>query len=286
MRRMPPSRAARRTRRGRGRIAGAVAVLLALVAASAGCSSGGQDPQPDAPGSWHLVFEDNFTGSALNTSQWVTCYDWNNHGCTNAGNHESEWYLPGQVSVAGGAATLTATRRTTIGTDGHSYAWTSGMISTGRNSWNGTPKFTFTYGYVEAAVQIPAQSGMYPAFWLMPASRTTPPELDVAEFLGTSHHDQMTVHWKGVNGKNLFKAGTFGPQSYPAGYHVFALDWEKNSLTWIVDGVARYWVTDPSKIPNVPMEVVLDLAVGVPTQPLASVNSAQMKVEWVRVWQH
>jgi beta-glucanase (GH16 family) len=286
MRKMHSSRAARRMRQGRGRVAWAVAVLLALLAGSAGCSSGGQDPQPDAPGSWHLVFQDGFTGSTLDTAHWATCYDWNNHGCTNAGNHESEWYLPGQVSVAGGAATLTAARRTTIGTDGNSYSWTSGMISTGRDSWNGTPKFTFTYGYVEAAVQIPAQSGLYPAFWLMPASRTTPPELDVAEFLGTSHHDQMTVHWKGANGANLFQAGTFGPLSFPSGYHVFALDWEKDSLTWIVDGVARYWVTDPSKIPNVPMEIVLDLAVGVPTQPSASVNSAQMKVEWVRVWQH
>ncbi|MDH6109690.1 hypothetical protein P3T36_000461 [Kitasatospora sp. MAP12-15] len=32
-----------------------------------------------------------------------------------------QWRLPGQVSVGNGALTLTAERRTTQGTDGHSY---------------------------------------------------------------------------------------------------------------------------------------------------------------------
>ncbi|RAG80298.1 hypothetical protein DN069_38905, partial [Streptacidiphilus pinicola] len=255
-------------------------------AAVAGCSSGGPGPQPAAAGPWHLVFQDEFTGSSLNPAHWVTCYDWNANGCTNAGNHELEWYLPGQVSVGGGAARLTATRQATTGSDGHTYAWTSGMISTGRTSWDATPKFTFTRGYVAAGVEVPAQGGMFPAFWLMPASRVSPPELDVAEFLGTAHHVQMTVHWKGASGKDTYQFGTYGPQDFSAGYHVFALDWEANSLTWLVDGVARYWVTDTSKIPKVPMEILFDLAVGLPVHPPSSVNSAQMKVEWVRVWQH
>lgn len=273
------SRHARRT------TLGACVGLLALVLTTTACSSG-PDIHPDAPGTWHQVFEDDFTGNTLDTAKWATCYDWNDNGCTNVGNHESEWYLPTQVSVSGGALTLSATRKATMGSDGTAYPWTSGMISTGRDSWNGTPHFTFTRGYVAAAIDIPPQSGMFPAFWLMPASRTAPPELDVAEFYGTPKQVQMTVHWASPTGSDVFRAGDYGPANFAAGYHVFALDWEADSLTWFVDGVPRYWVTDRTKIPDVPMEVLLDLAVGIPTQPAAGVNSAQMKVQWVRVWQH
>ncbi|MFF3109743.1 family 16 glycosylhydrolase [Kitasatospora sp. NPDC057904] len=266
-----------------GRAAGAG--LLVLLAATAGCSAG-QAPRPDAPGSWHLVFKEEFGGSTLDSSRWVTCYDWNDNGCTNAGNRESEWYQPGQVSVGGGALTLRAERATTPGSDGRTYPWTSGMVSTGRDSWNGTPRFTFTRGYVAAAVRIPAEQGVYPAFWLSPVTRVTPPEIDVAEFLGTSRNVQMSVHWAGPKGADLSSAGHYGPLDFPAGYHVFALDWEADSLTWLVDGQARYWMTDKADIPDVAMEVLLSLAVGVPDQPPASVDSAQMQVEWVRVWQH
>ena len=73
--------------------------------------------------------------------------------------------------------TLTAERRTTPGTDGRSYPWTSGMVSTGRDSWDATPRHTFTYGYFAAAVKFPAQTGMFGAFWLMRPwlSSVTPP---------------------------------------------------------------------------------------------------------------
>ncbi|MER7751667.1 glycoside hydrolase family 16 protein [Kitasatospora sp. NPDC097643] len=267
-----------------GRAAGAG--LLVLLAATSGCAGGGPEPTPDAPGAWHLVFKEEFHGSTLDPARWTTCYDWNNSGCTNSGNHESEWYLPGQVSVGGGAVTLHAQRAGTPGSDGHAYPWASGMISTGRDSWDGAPRFTFTHGYVAAAVRIPPEQGMYPAFWLMPVTRVAPPEIDIAEFLGTSQNVQQTVHWAGPNGADQSAAGHYGPLDFPAGYHVFALDWEADSLTWFVDGQARFWMTDPSKIPDVAMEILLNLAVGVPNQPSTAVDSAQMQVSWVRVWQH
>ena len=231
-----------------------------------------------------MVFQDDFTGTALDPARWTTCYDWNLNGCTNAGNHESEWYLPGQVAVGGGRLSLTAVRRATPGSDGTTYPWTSGMVSTGRDSWFGTPRRTFTGGYFAASIQVPGDPGTFPAFWLMPDTRTTPPELDIAEFTGDASSVQMTVHWAGPGGADAHAQQRYGPVDFPAGFHVFAVDWEKTSLTWYVDGVVRNRVTE--NVPDVPMELLLNLAVGYPSAPAPTLQSAVMRVGWVRVWQH
>ncbi|MFJ9517266.1 family 16 glycosylhydrolase [Kitasatospora sp. NPDC101801] len=243
---------------------------------------------PAAPGPWQLVFQDEFDGARLDRSQWATCYDWNDRGCTNRGNRELEWYLPSQVSVGRGLLTLTADRRGTDGSDDRRYPWTSGMVGTGRDGWDAQPRFTFTRGYFAASIRIPAESGMFPAFWLMPANRTTPPELDVVEFLGDTSATtaQLTVHWPGPDGSDRHDAAYVGPADYPAGFHVFALAWERDSLTWYVDGVARHRETDPTRIPDQPMEVLLNLAVGYPKAPPDGVDTARLQVDWVRVWQH
>ncbi|GAA2148358.1 hypothetical protein GCM10009760_40260 [Kitasatospora kazusensis] len=255
-----------------------------------GSSSGGPNgvAAPAAPGPWHQVFRDDFNGSTLNRADWATCFDWNDQGCTNAGNNEQEWYQPGQVSVAGGALTLTAERRTTAGSDGNSYPWASGMVTTGRDSWTGTPRHTYTYGYYAAALQVPLDAaGMFPAFWLIPAdTRSTPPELDVAEFINTNQRVDMNLHWRTADGGDTHVGQTTGPADYASGFHVFAMDWEPNAVTWYVDGVQRFQVTKPAMIPNVPMELVINLAVGFQEQPPASVASAQLHVDWVGVWQH
>jgi beta-glucanase (GH16 family) len=269
--------------------AAAVLVMTAVACGGSGSAvlvraNASASPAPGAPGPWHEVFEDDFDGSALNRAAWTTCYDWNLAGCTNAGNREIEWYLPGQVALGDGRLSLTAARRPTVGSDGKSYPWTSGMVSTGRDSWNGTPHRTFTYGYFAAAVKVPPESGMLPAFWMMPDTRYTPPELDIAEFIGGTKSVVMTVHWSDPSGHDVHLGKRYGAADFSGGYHVFALDWEKDSLTWYVDGVARFRTT--GHVQDTPMELLLDLAVGYPAAPPASVDSAVMKVDWVRVWQH
>ncbi|WP_217240998.1 family 16 glycosylhydrolase [Streptomyces sp. AC555_RSS877] len=264
------------------RRATAAVVLVLAVACGGGDATA---PKPLAQGDWKLVFHDDFNGTELDTARWATCYDWNENGCTNSGNDEEEWYLPGQVSVGDGALTLAAVRRSTPGSDGKSYPWVSGMISTGRDHWDARPRRTFTYGYFEAAIRIPSQAGMFPAFWMMPASRFTPPELDIMEFLGTTRQVSMYVHWRQQDGDRRKARGTYGPVNFADGYHVFGLRWTSDELSWYVDGVRRFRVTGAERIPRVPMEVLLNLAVGVPHSPPSSVQSAEMKVDWVRVWQ-
>ncbi|KAB1146649.1 glycoside hydrolase family 16 protein [Streptomyces luteolifulvus] len=263
-------------------------VLMLLLMACCACSStpGTTAPKPSADGNWRLVFHDDFDGDRLDTDHWATCYDWNENGCTISSNNELEWYQPGQVSVGGGRLALTAQRRAIRGSDGRTYPWVSGMISTGRDHWYAEPRETFTYGYFEAAIRIPAQGGMAPAFWMMPASRYTPPEIDIMEFLGTTRELSMFVHWRDTDGDKRKQQGTFTAAGFPDAFHVFAVLWEKDRLVWYVDGVERFRVTAPERIPHVPMEVLINLAVGLPHAPPPGTDSARMLVDWVRVWQH
>ncbi|MFE5712749.1 family 16 glycosylhydrolase [Streptomyces sp. NPDC056501] len=277
----------------RAALALASAVLLTATACVSGQADGtraaGATPpaavMPTPSGAWRLVLDEGFDGKELDDRTWTTCYDWNKDGCTNSGNDELQWYLPEQVSVRDGELTLTAERHETEGSDDRTYPWTSGMISTGRDDWYGEPRRTFTYGYFEAAIRIPSEEGMFPAFWMMPASKFTPPEIDIMEFLDTTQEVSMYVHWRGPDGDEERQRGTYGPVDFPDGFHVFGLLWEPDKLVWYVDNVERLRVTDPERIPDVPMEVLINLAVGVPELPPDSVDTARMRVDWVRVWQ-
>jgi beta-glucanase (GH16 family) len=233
-----------------------------------------------------MVFSDDFPGTSLDPAKWATCYDWNNGGCTNRGSGEVEWYLPSQVAVAGGTTTLSAVRKDTAGTDGKVYPWLSGMLSTGRPSANADTRFAFTYGYAEALIKMPAQDLLFPAFWLLPADRLWPPEIDIVEIIGSRTRAWMTLHWKNAAGVLQGQHGTYGPVDFSAGYHDFALAWEPRSLTWYIDGVPRFSITDPSIVPSTPMELLFTLAIGVPRPPPIGVDSGTMSIRHVRVWQH
>ena len=280
--------------RSGGSGAGSGSSASATPSVSASTSTSATSATPSGPGSpasvglagaWSRVFHDGFSGDQLDGASWVTCYDWNNGGCTNAGNHELEWYQPGQVSVADGTLSLTAQRQVTSASDGTAYPWTSGMISTGRETKSLPPRHTFTYGFFSAKIKVPAQLGMFPAFWLMPQTGSSPPELDVVEFNGNEQTALMTVHWAGPGGADKFSQSLYGPANFPAAFHEFAVNWQPDSITWYIDGVARRTVTDAAIIPKVPMEMLFTLAVGFPDAPPADVSRATMQIQDVQVWQ-
>lgn len=243
-------------------------------------------PGPAASGTWHLAFAEDFPGATLDPSRWVTCYDWNQSGCTNATNHELQWYAPEQVSVAHGTATLTAQRIPTRGNTGRIYSWTSGMLSTGRPSWTGRPRFTFTYGYLEARIKMPSAKGMFPAFWLLSADKTGAPEVDVVEMIGNDDSPFMNLHWTTASGIKAQAPKTFTSNGFSTGYHDFAVDWEPGVITWYIDGAQRYTISNSQMVPAVPMEIIFTLAVGFPDPPPASVSTGSMSIQRVRLWQH
>lgn len=232
-----------------------------------------------------LLFADEFDGTGLDTTKWGMCYF---NGLLNGGQYcqhgELNIYMPSQVTVANSLLQLRAEHIPLTASDGHTYAYRSGMINSGPNEKTGTGFFAYTYGYAEMRAKVPAGRGLWPAFWLLPQDKTWPPEIDIFEFLGEDpNQDHMTNHDEG-GGQS---GSTYTGPDFSADYHVYGLDWQPGLLVWYVDGVERKRITG-GVVTARPMTILANLAVGGPW-PLPPDSStpfpADFLIDYIRVWQ-
>jgi beta-glucanase (GH16 family) len=228
-----------------------------------------------------VIFSDDFDGSALDAGRWHTCFWWAASTCSIEPNEELELYTPDNVTVADGVLRLRARAEPAVGWNDNSYGYTSGMVSS-------EPGFTFTYGYMEARVKVPAGAGLWPAFWALPADHGWPPELDVMEIVGDRPEAvRMTYHFLDAGGTHQNPGRTWAGPDFSAGWHTFGLDWGPDALVWYVDDVERWRFTDASAITAAPSYLLLNLAVGgtLAGAPDASTPlPADYLVDYVRVW--
>src|SRR4051812_14449603 len=219
--------------------------------------------QPGHSAAAKLVMHDEFNGARLDAHAWARCHWWSSDGCTIASNNELEWYLPGQVSVRKGVLRLTAQHRSVRGSDDRQYPYVSGMVSSGPTGEDTPPRFAFRYGRVEIRARIPAGRGLWPALWLLPASESSLPEIDVMEMRGQQPAIvNMHLHHRGPDGEDVDQPGRWhAPASLATGWHRFGIDWRPGRLRWLIDGKERFRVTG-STVPDVRMYLVANLAVG------------------------
>jgi beta-glucanase (GH16 family) len=248
------------------------------------------DEKPLGPsGSWTKVFSDEFGGGALDAGKWNTCYPWAPDGCS-IGYDEAEWYKKENVGVGDGSLNLTAKKESVQGW-GKTWDYTSGMVSSGPDLQRGLPpKFAFKYGYVETRVWVPKGQGLWPAVWMLPAERQWPPEIDVFEIIGNDTNTvHMTNHW-GTEADHKQSNGHWtSSEDFAGGWHTIGMNWQPDSISWYVDGVQRRApFTNAAAIPDMPMYLIMNLAVGGtwPGYPDATTPfPSTFKVDWVRVWQ-
>lgn len=224
----------------------------------------------DKPG-WKLTFHDEFEGTLIDPAKWDDHY-W--YGRTHS-NNELEYYAPDGYEVADGRLRLKGERRPMAGHD-----YTSGMISSFGH-------FAQQYGYFEIRAKFPKGKGFWPAFWLLPANKQWPPEIDVLEILGHEPDKvYFTNHWLDAAGVHRSHGQSFTGPDLSAGYHSFAIDWEPGAITWYLDGVERARST--AGVPAEPMYVIANLAIGGdwPGNPDATTPfPGFMDVDYIRVYQ-
>ena len=253
--------------------------------------SGASDAPIGQRSGWQLIFQDEFAGGALDHGKWVNCYLWANLGCYKTNGGELEWYMPDAATVAGGALQLQARRRPTVGSDGHIYAYSSGLIASGRSGYDpaDAPRFAFQYGYVEMRARVPAGRGFWSAFWLLRADRVLPWEIDIFEILGHQPNiANMTVHYPHADGSTDANGDAYAGPDFTAGYHIYALEWSAEQLVWYIDGVERKRESNAAHIPHDPMYLIANLAVGGdwPGPPDSTTAfPSSLNVDYIRVWQ-
>ncbi len=285
-----------------------ICALILCALATFGCRSQGQveasEPrppkgstrptQPTAPlgqtGNWHLVFSDEFTGETPDGNKWVTCYWWDDEGCTIASNNELEWYQPDNVFVRDGKLVLRAQEEAVTAPDGRRFDYTSGMVSTGTDTHDGEDHgFTFKHAYVEMRARVPAGKGLWPALWMLPADHESLPEIDVMEVLGDAPSElHMNFHYLDDEGNRNREGHTWTSPEPLTDWHVFALDWQPRGITWYLDGVKRnHYSADEKYIPDEPMYLIANLAVGGDWPGAPGDDTpfpSDFEIDYIRIW--
>lgn len=195
--------------------------------------------QANTAADYELVWNMDFTGSALNTDAWNI--EVNGDG---GGNNELQYYCEKGVSLGVEPTTgkhcliLTATKE-----EYQDKHCTSGRVNT-KN------KVTFTYGKVEARIMFPQTAdGLWPAFWMMGNNYDEVGwprcgELDIIEL---GHQDGIRNHTQDryFNGAMHLgsrwdavwsdaQAVTYG-YSVEDGFHTISCEWTPTSVEMFVD---------------------------------------------------
>lgn len=235
----------------------------------------------DPPGDgWQLKFSDDFNGSSLDNSKWSPCFYWgSSNGCTNGGAGDLQWFQPDEVSVQDGILRIRAQKRSVVGENNKVFQYTSGMIAS-------HDKFAFQYGYAEFRAKVPKGNGYWPTLWLLSQNKNWPPELDVAEFVGSNTNNvHMTLHYN--DGGHKSSSGWWGGLDFSADYHTYGVEWTSDKIVWYVDGVERRRYTGPG-IPQEPLYVTATLALGAAwtVPPDGSTPfPGYLEIDHIKVWQ-
>ncbi|MGE0745909.1 MAG: family 16 glycosylhydrolase [Rhodospirillales bacterium] len=248
---------------------------------------------PFVSDSLHRTFTDNFDSLSLDTAAtegtWKTAYYTGLH--TLSQHNELQYYLDpheagsgsralgvNPFSIADGVLTIRAAPAApSIRPYIDDLPYTSGMITT-------ETSFAQTYGYFEMRAQLPAGQGLWPAFWLLPADRTWPPEIDIMEMIGsvptvlnTTAIAPGAIHNRSVTVADM-----------TAGFHTYGLDWTAQKIAWYFDGQKVFEIDTPASM-HKPMYMLANLAVGGdwPGAPDATTAfPAEYRIDYIRAWSH
>lgn len=251
-----------------------------------------------------LVWSDEFsnsTGANAQPNPQVWTYD---TGAGGWGNEELETYCAWNSSVSPCDA---ANPNAYVGTDGYLHIVaqqpTTGVYTSARLKTQGL--FSFSYGRIEARMQIPEGQGLWPAFWLLGNNIATVSwpacgEQDVMEHINAPLPDWVagSIHGTSLNLTEQFP-GTTGASFAASDWHTYGMIWTKGSISYYVDSPSNVYATySASNLSSQPGAVwpfdsgsgafiILNLAVGGnwPGSPNSSTPfPAQVLVDYVRLY--
>ncbi len=204
-------------------------------------------PSPaSGPTGWRLVWNDEFSGTAVDTTKWG--FDLGNGFSSDSGktfvsgwgNNELQCYTrdTANVAVRGGQLHLRAIPSTR---DGCPY--TSARLKT--RGPDGRALFAQRYGRFEFRAKLPVGRGLWPALWMLPqddayGTWAASGEIDVLEARGQTPTTVLgTLHYGARWPHNTFTGADYilPGQGTIADFHTYAVEWDPGRVRWFVDGV-------------------------------------------------
>ena len=242
----------------------------------------------------NLLWSDEFNGKTIDENKWA--FDIGN-GSQGWGNWEKEYYRKENAYVSNGTLKIVAKNENYGG-----FQYTSAKLKT-------LGKFDFTYGRVEARIKLPAISGTWPAFWMLPTNTLNNKgwpwngEIDIMENKGNEYNKtSSTVHSAGNETQTYshYVTKEYTLASRVDNWHTYSVDWREGKISFFVDNNLFHTVTEDSwKSPNYSsyqkgepfnkrFYLILNLAIGGQfinqALPNSSLLPTQMEVDYVRVY--
>lgn len=144
--------------------------------------------------------------------------------------------------------------------------------------------FKQQYGYFEIRAKWSTGKGVWPAFWLLPATGAWPPEIDVIE----AHGDKPGIAFQTIHStvapRNGQVAEVTGSQQE---YHLYGVLWMPDRVDYYVDGKKTGTMVAPSDL-NQPMYLLANLAIGGHWPGFPDPDPkfrATYTIDHIRVWQ-
>jgi beta-glucanase (GH16 family) len=236
---------------------------------------------------WKLVWSDEFDYTGLpDSTKWTP--ETGGHGW---GNNELQFYTAGRkenARVENGMLTIEARKENW---DSMKYT-SSRLVTKGKGDWQ--------YGKVEVKARLPKGRGTWPAIWML--ASTTPMkwpddgEIDIMEHVGFNQgFIHATAHMKKYNfmiGNQ--KTDTIKVNDCSENFHVYILEWNKDSMRIAVDGSYYFrFANEQSGYDAWPfdnkMHLLLNIAVGGNWGGQKGVDDSiwpqRMEIDYVRVYQ-
>lgn len=204
-----------------------------------------------------LIWEENFNGKQLNETIWN--FE-NGDGCPDLcgwGNNENQIYNQQNQYLKNGKLIIEATLENGI--------YKSSKITTQN-------KKSFQYGYIEIKAQLPLGKGLWPAFWMLGNNIKTVGwpkcgEIDILEYVGREPNVIFTsLHTDDSHGNTVNTKKT-EIKSIEKGFHLYAIDWNKDKISFFIDNNLVYTFQPENKSESIwpynqPFYFIINLAIG------------------------
>ena len=244
---------------------------------------------------WSLVWSDEFDEDTVNPAKWgYMLGDGTLYGETRGwGNNEKQFYTEDAVNSG-----------ITLDPEGNSVLYIDATATPNGPTDYASAKLTtedlfeFRFGRVEARIKLPETQGIWPAFWMLGANKPEigwpgSGEIDIMEMLGNAPQTVYgTLHY--VNEDNELRSSgdskSLVQGKYSDDYHIYAIEWTPEKITWFVDNEQYHQVTIAEDMKEFLREhyFILNLAVGGywPGYPDESTLLPQrLAVDYVRVYE-
>lgn len=177
---------------------------------------------------WQLVFNDEFDGTTLDRTKWITYFPFSSdgsdecEGCRTMGTSNTI-FRDDLVTVGDGMLHL--------GVRARSGEWYGQQKEHEGSTVRSIGDAVFTYGRFEVRCKIPRGAGLWPAFWGFGGET----EIDVFEFCGEQPRLlKGALHrW----GKPRFSnSGKHKAKDLSTDFHTYTVEWERDGISWFLDG--------------------------------------------------